>query len=212
VAPTDDEAQPERIRHLYARLAPKYDRSMRLWDRLLFAEPRRWVCSQAAGDTLEVGIGTGLNLLLYPAEIRLTGLDLTPAMLEHARRRAEELGRDVDLREGDAGQMPFPDAAFDTVVFSLSLCTIPDPGRAVDEAHRVLRPGGRLLLVEHVRSPHRAVRAGQRLIDPIAVRFQADHQLREPLEDVHRLGFVVEELRRSGLGIVEALRAAKPAP
>jgi ubiquinone/menaquinone biosynthesis C-methylase UbiE len=202
----------ERIRRVYGKAAPKYDRGMAWCDRLLFKEGRTWVCSRARGETLEVGIGTGLDIPHYPAEVELTGLDASPEMLAVAERRAAELGRKVRLVLGDAQALEFPDASFDTVVFALSLCTIPHDRTAVAEARRVLRPGGRLLLLEHVRSPNRTVRLFQRLIDPLMVRFQADHQLREPLDHVLAEGFEVEDARRSKWGMVEVLAARKPDP
>jgi SAM-dependent methyltransferase len=79
----------------------------------------------------------------------LTGIELSPRMLEIGRRRAEELGRDVDLRIGDAQALEFEDQSFDTVIIMFGLCTIPDDRAAATEAHRVLRPGGRLVLLEH---------------------------------------------------------------
>src|SRR5204862_2890984 len=128
-------------------------------------------------------------------------------MLDIAHRRAGELGRDVDLRLGDAEQLEFAAESFDTVVCTYGLCTIPDDRQAVREARRVLRPGGALLLAEHVRSPVTAVRAGQRLIAPLMLRFGCDHILREPLEHVQAEGFAIEELLRSKAGIVERLSA-----
>jgi len=141
--------------------------------------------------------------------VRLTGIDITPATLGIARRRARELDRDIDLSEGDAQALEFPDARFDTVVSTLALCSIPDPRRAVAEAKRVLRPGGLFLALEHVRSPAIAVRAGQRLLDPLSVRFGADHLLREPLGPLKREGFEILELERLKWGIVERVAARK---
>lgn len=117
---------------------------------------------------------------------------------------------EVDLRLGDAASLDFSDSSFDTVVFTYSLCTIPDPPKALEEAHRVLRSGGTLLLTEHVCSPNILVRGGQSLLDPLFRRFEADHLLREPLGSVRALGFTVDELERSALGIMERLRATKP--
>jgi ubiquinone/menaquinone biosynthesis C-methylase UbiE len=114
-----------------------------------------------------VAVGTGRNLAIYPADVRLTGIDLSPRMLDRARDRAAALGRDVELRVADAQDLPFADEVFDTVVCTLGLCSIPDERAAVREMHRVLRPGGRLLLLEHVRSPIRAVRIGQELVEPL---------------------------------------------
>ncbi len=200
----------ERVRRHYEQRAASYDRRIRIPERLLFGDGRGWVCRQAEGDVLELAIGTGRNLAFYPAGVQLTGVELSPAMLEIARRRAERLRREVDLRVGDAEALDFADQGFDTVTATLALCSIPDPRRAVAEAKRVLRPGGRLVLLEHVRSPVAAVRAGQRLLDPLFVRFEADHLLREPLDYLNGAGFVVESLERSRWGIVERVIARKP--
>jgi ubiquinone/menaquinone biosynthesis C-methylase UbiE len=149
-------SEKERVRAIFEKDAPKYDRSMGFWERALLGDVRRWACSRAQGETLEIAIGTGLNLPYYAADVRLTGIEFSPAMLDIARRRATELGRDVDLRLGDAEQLEFADESFDTVVCTYGLCTIPDDGEAVREARRVLRPGGALVLAEHVRSPGHA--------------------------------------------------------
>jgi ubiquinone/menaquinone biosynthesis C-methylase UbiE len=145
--------ETERVRRIYDESAGRYDRMIRLPERILFGGGRQWVCSQARGEVLEVAIGTGRNLPFYPNEVRLTGVDLSPAMLAVARARGRELGVEADLRVADAQALPYPDQSFDTVVITLSLCTIPDDREAIGEASRALRPGGRLLLLEHVRSP-----------------------------------------------------------
>src|SRR6266487_2427559 len=201
------ERETERILALYEREAHKYDREMRVFEKLLFGGGREWVCSQAEGEVLEIAVGTGRNLPFYGEGVRLTGVELSPAMLEIARERARVLGRDADLRVGDAQALDFPDERFDSVVCTLGLCTIPDDRAAVAEVRRVLRPGGRLLLLEHVRSPRRAIRAVQHALDPLAVRFEGDHIAREPLEHLDAEGFVIERLERSKLGIVERVAA-----
>jgi SAM-dependent methyltransferase len=202
-------SETERVLRLYEKEAHRYDRGMRVFDRLLFADGREWVCTQAEGHVLEIGIGTGRNLPHYRDDVLLTGVELSPAMLELARARARKLGRDADLRVGDAQALELSDESFDTVVSTLSLCTIPDDRAAVAEVRRVLRPGGRFLLLEHVRSAVLPVRLAQRLLDPLADRFQADHLLREPLEHLRAEGFTVERLERSKLGIVERVAARK---
>jgi ubiquinone/menaquinone biosynthesis C-methylase UbiE len=168
------------------------------------------VCSHAKGDVLEIAVGTGRNLSRYPDGVRLTGIELSPEMLAIARERADELGSKADLRIGDAQALDFSDASFDTVVVTLALCTIPDDRKAAAEARRVLRPGGRLIFMEHVRSPVFPVRAVQRLLDPVAVRFQADHIVREPLDYLSEEGFEIESVERSKWGIVERVIARKP--
>jgi ubiquinone/menaquinone biosynthesis C-methylase UbiE len=190
-------------------MAVGYDRQLDRIERFMFAEGRTWVCSQARGDVLEIAVGTGRNLALYPPGIRLTAIDLSPAMLALARERAAAAGLEVDLRLGDAEALAFDDASFDTVVCTLALCTIPRPERAVAEARRVLRPGGRFLVLDHVRSPNPAVRLVQWLLDPILVRFEGDHLLREPIDFVESAGLEVESVDRSRWGIVERLAARK---
>jgi ubiquinone/menaquinone biosynthesis C-methylase UbiE len=200
----------ERVRRHYDRSAGSYDRIISWAEKALFRGGREWVCSRARGEVLEIAVGTGRNLPFYPEDVSLTGIELSPKMLDLARRRARERGREADLRVGDAQNLPFPDASFDTVVATLALCTIADDRRAVAETSRVLRPGGRLLLLEHVRSPVLPVRLVQCVLDPLAVLIDHDHLLREPLRHVEDVGLVVDSLERSKLDVVERLQASKP--
>ena len=202
--------ETERLKRHWEREAPTYDRRMGFFERVLFGDGREWVCSRASGEVLEVAVGTGRNLTFYPQGVRLSGIDLSPAMLEIARKRAEELGVDADLTEGDAQQLPFADASFDTVVCTLSLCNIPDDRGAIAEMKRVLRPGGRLLLLDHVRASSKVWLAVQRVLEPLSRRFSCEHLLRRPLEHVVAEGFEVEQRERSKGGIVERLSARKP--
>ena len=202
--------ETERVRRVYEQSASRYDQFIRVTERLLLGDGRAWAANQARGDVLEIAIGTGRNLPYYPRDLRFTGQDISAAMLEIARQRADKLGRHVDLQQGDAQALPFDDARFDTVVSTLSMCTIPDDRRAVAEATRVLRAGGRLILLEHVRSPRVAVRLVQRLLEPVLCSLAGDHLLREPLDQVEEEGLLVETLRRERWGIIERLVAIKP--
>jgi ubiquinone/menaquinone biosynthesis C-methylase UbiE len=206
----DNAAETERVRRLQDREAPRYDRNISIFERTLFGDGRRWVCEQARGQVLELAIGTARNLPYYPADVTLTGIELSPEMLAIGEQRADQLGRQVDLRVGDAQALELSAESFDTVVCTLGLCTIPDPRRAVAEARRVLRPGGRVLLLEHVCSPVGAVRAIERLLEPLFVRLAADHLTREPLDYLRDEGFEIERLERSKWGIVERVSARKP--
>ena len=202
-------AETERVRRIQDKEAPRYDRQMGFFDRILFAGGREWACSQANGEVLELAAGTGRNLPYYPADVRLTGIELSPQMLEIGRKRAQELGREVDLRLGDAQALEFEDQSFDTVIITFGLCTIPDDRAAATEAHRVLRPGGRLVLLEHVRSPSLPIRAAQRVLDPLSVRFAGDHLMRDPLDYLANVGFEIESVERLKRGIVERVVAHK---
>ncbi len=198
-----------RWRRHWDRQPCTYDRQMGMLDRVLFGDTRRWVCGKATGRVLEVAIGTGLNLPHYPAGVALIGIELSPAMLALADRRAAELDREVDLRVGDAEALEFDDATFDTVVCTFSLCAIPDHRRAVAEMVRVLRPGGRLLLADHVISSHPVLRAGQRFVELASVPLGGEHFRRRPLELVTAAGLRIEEHDRFAAGVVERLAARR---
>ncbi|KIZ19183.1 class I SAM-dependent methyltransferase [Streptomyces natalensis] len=207
----DHPDQDARTRAIWARTAPRYDTWMRRFDRWMLCDGRRWLCSQARGRVLEVALGTGLTLPHYPEDADLTGVDLSPDMLARARRRADDLGIGITLAEASATRLPFPDGHFDTVVCVLALCCIPDDRAAVAEMHRVLAPGGTLLLVDHVISHRFAVRLLQRALDPLMVTLADDHQLRRPFHLVREAGFTVRHRDRYSLGIIERLAAVKPA-
>lgn len=182
---------------------------IRIPERLLLSDGRRWAASEARGDVLEVAVGTGRNVGHYPPDVRITGQDISFSMLDIARGRGEALGRQIGLSVSDAQTLPFGDEQFDSVVSTLALCTIPDERRALAEAYRVLRPGGRLVLLEHVRSRQPFVRALQRLLEPLANRYAGDHLLRDPVDHLSRLGFSLDYCMRSRAGMVERVVAHK---
>jgi len=189
-------------------MAPGYDRDIAFFERIQFGGGREWVCSRATGRVLDVAIGTGLNLPFYPTDISLTGVDLSPAMLAIARQRAADLGREVELHEGNAEALPFADASFDTVVCTLSLCTIPDHAKAIAEMHRVLRPGGKLLLLDHIGSRWWPVWAVLKLLELFTAR-NGEYMTRRPLPMLGPAGFTVTESQQLKLGTVERVAAVK---
>lgn len=202
-------AETARIRVIYERTADRYDRTSGDGGRVI-GDGRAWLASQARGETLEVGVGTGRTLRWYPDTVRLTGIELSESMLRIAVARAAAGGSQADLRLGDATALPFADETFDTVTFCLVLCTIPEARRAVAEAVRVLRPGGRIVAFEHTRSPNLAIRLAEHAMEPFAVRFQGDHLLRDPLDHVAEHRLAIEHLERRFFGVMERLVASKP--
>jgi ubiquinone/menaquinone biosynthesis C-methylase UbiE len=202
-------ARTERWHRYWDKKSRSYDREMRFMERMLFGDSRGWACSRASGDVLEVAVGTGLNLDAYPQSVRLTGIDLSEQMLAIATTRAAELGRDVELRQGDAHALPFADATFDTVVCTFGLCAIPDIDAALDEMTRVLRPGGKLILVDHVASSSRIARGIQRTLEVITVPMASEHFLRRPRTKVEQRPFTIERAERFKLGLIERLVAQK---
>lgn len=156
-----------------------------------------------------MAIGTGLNLPSYPSGVRLTGVDLTREMLAQARRRSQDIGVAIALAEGDAQALPFADATFDTVVCAYAMCSVPDERAAVLEMRRVLLPGGRLILVDHIRSSVAPLFWLQRLLELMPSR-DRDELTRRPRAHVEAVGFTIEESDRLRAGIVERLVARKP--
>ena len=209
----------EQAQRYWDKQAPGYDREMGFYEKLLFKDARTWACSRAQGDVLEIAVGTGRNLEFYPPGTQLTGIELSPNMLDIAQQRRAESMLSAELRLGDAQELEFADGSFDTVICTFSLCSIPDDRKAVSEVKpvakvaaevkRVLRPGGKLVAVEHVRSPSKVVAGIQRLLEPFARR-QGDSLTREPLDHLRREGFEIETLERAKVGIVERTVARKP--
>jgi ubiquinone/menaquinone biosynthesis C-methylase UbiE len=204
------ETPTARQKRVWDKTAPGYDRQIAFFEKAWFTGGREWLTSRARGQVLEVAVGTGRNLPGYPAEVALTGIELSPAMLAIARQRAADLGREADLRDGDAERLPFGDASFDTVLCALSLCTIPSPVAAVGEMRRVLRPGGRLLLLDHIGSTWPPLYAAQWVAERVTIRAAGEHFTRRQLPLVQAAGFQVVESERLKAGTVERIHAVKP--
>jgi ubiquinone/menaquinone biosynthesis C-methylase UbiE len=209
LGPDERERRNEVVRRSWAERAPRYDKSVQFGERrILGSEHRGWACSRATGATLEVAVGTGLNLPLYPSNVALTGIDLSPEMLALARSRATSMHREIELREGDAHDLPFDNGSFDSVVCTYSLCNIPDPRLAVAEMKRILRSDGRLILVDHIRSSVMPILWLQRAMEVFSRR-QEEFMTRRPLEYVLAEGLDVVERDRLRAGVVERLVAIK---
>ena len=209
-APVDRADSNRQRQRRYAAEATTYDRDIGRFERwFLGTDHRPWACARAEGDTLEVAIGTGLNLQHYPPAVRLTGVDITPEMLALARRRSNDIGVPASLTEGDAQALPFRDEVFDTVLCSYAMCSVPDERATVLEMRRVLKPGGKLILVDHIRSSVRPLFWLQRMIESAPTR-NRDELTRRPREHVEAAGFTIEASDRLRAGVVERLVARKP--
>jgi ubiquinone/menaquinone biosynthesis C-methylase UbiE len=164
-------------------------------------EMRRETLAKAGGRTIDIGAGTGANLGLYPSAVtELVLAEPDPHMLRKLGPKAEEAGVEAKIVEAGAEDLPFEDSSFDTAVFTLVLCTVPDAGRALAEAARVLRPGGRLLFVEHVRSQDSGVARWQdRLERPWRFIGDGCHCNRDTLASIEAASFSLDEVERSEL-------------
>jgi ubiquinone/menaquinone biosynthesis C-methylase UbiE len=200
----------DRQKRVWDKAAANYDKQIAFFEKIQFGGGRAWLGERAHGRVLEVAIGTGRSLPYYPADAVVTGVELSPAMLAIARQRAADIGREVDFQEGDAEDLPFADRSFDSVVCALALCTIPSPAVAIREMMRVLVPGGRLLLLDHIGSTWPPVYAAQWLLERITIRAAGEHFTRRQLPLVQNAGFQVSESERLKAGSVERIHAVKP--
>ena len=202
------ETATARSRRVWDEIASGYDRKISFAEKALFGGGREWLGSRAKGSVLEVAIGTGRNLAFYPEGVRITGIEMSPAMLAIARERANDLGVQAKLLEGDAEHLPFDNQSFDTVLCALSLCTIPDHAKAIAEMARVLKPGGTLLLLDHIGSRWWPVWGVQRFIELFTSR-KGEYMTRRPLPMLAAAGLEVTESEQLKLGSVERVAAVK---
>jgi ubiquinone/menaquinone biosynthesis C-methylase UbiE len=157
---------------------------------------RERIVGSAEGRVLEIGVGSGRNLLLYPARVeQVIGLDPSRRLLAMARQAARGTDRDIELLEGSAVAIPLERASIDTIVSTWSLCSIADAPRALGEMLRVLKPGGRFLFVEHGRAPDAGVRWWQDRLTPIWKHLAGGcHLNRAIAELIGNAGFHIESL------------------
>jgi len=187
-----------------------YDPFMRSAERACLAEWRTELLEHASGEVLEIGAGTGANLACYPASIeRLVMTEPDPHMLARLRRRADTKAAKlphVEMVAAGIDALPFTDASFDTVVSTLVLCSVPDVCQALAQVKRVLRPGGRLLFLEHVAADDRPERlAWQQRLEPLWIHISGNcHLTRRTGEAIREAGFAVEQETR------ESMRKALP--
>jgi ubiquinone/menaquinone biosynthesis C-methylase UbiE len=198
----------DRIRAIYDGLAPNWDQREACAERFLIGKAmRKELARHLQGDVLELGSGTGATFpfLDWDAVTSLTATDLSGGMLEEARRHEAIVDRPVTFNQVDASALPFGDATFDTVTTSLLLCTVPDPEGTLREMSRVARPGGRIVILEHVRAHNRLLAGTQRLLSPAQQRRMGCHLDRATDNLVREMGFTIVDHRTRFFGVFHLL-------
>jgi len=156
---------------------------------------RAQLAGELQGEIIEIGCGTGLNFSHYPAGSHVTAVERVPEFRDFANQRATAAAAQIDIQDGDAQVLGFADARFDAALVTLVFCSIPDPRRALRELRRVVRPGGRVFIFEHVRSSHRIVGWIQDLLNPVWRRTMDGCNLnRDAVSLIQEAGFEVERV------------------
>lgn len=193
----------------YDRLAPMYDLMEMLIERFSFRRWRERLWSRVRGEhILEVGVGTGKNMPYYPTEAQVTAVDLSEKMLAQAWKRAQALDVEVDLRAMDVQHLDFPDDSFDTAVATFVFCSVPDPLLGLKELARVVRPGGEIILLEHVRARHPVLGKIMDWLNPLVVRMMGANINRRTVENVRKAGLPLREVEDLASGGVVKLAIA----
>ena len=192
-----------KTRARYNRLAPVYDLQEAVLERLAFSRWREVLWSQIEGNrVLEVGVGTGKNIPYHPKAGQITAIDLSEKMLAQAKRRVQKLTSETDLALADAQGLPFADDVFDSAVGTFVFCSVPDPVLGLQELSRVVRHGGKIFLLEHVRVNKPVIGRLMDLLDPFVVRMMGPHINRQTVQNVDQAGLGidrVDELAPGGL-------------
>ncbi|MFH5802347.1 class I SAM-dependent methyltransferase [Haladaptatus sp. CMAA 1911] len=197
----------EEIKQKYNGFANTYASIERVQEFLGVRKLRQRLLHRASGEVLEVACGTGANFPYYPNECEITAIDMSLAMVDIARERAEKVKLDIDFQIMDAQALAFPDKSFDTVVSSLTVCTFPDPVAALKELQRVCKEDGQILLLEHGRSDNLLVGRFQDIREEAHAKQLGCHWNREPLELVERAGLQPISTKRTFFGVFHEIVA-----
>jgi len=186
--------------------AKQYNRVMNLFERAGLNRLRKRMLTAVQGEILEIGTGTGINLPIYNGASRITGIDVSRERLLGTAERVAK--RPFTISVADAQQLPFADDAFDNVVGTLVFCSIPHPELALAEIKRVLRPNGRLYLLEHVRGLTPISRRLTDWLQPAWFALQGEcHLNRETAVTVEAAGFTIEKKSQHGRGLLQMIQA-----
>lgn len=199
----------EKAKRKWNRISSYYDIYESLLEKMILSNWRKELFGHLEGEEiLEIGVGTGKNFDFYPSGMKFTAIDFSPGMLERARRKAEIKKVDVQLREMDIQELQFKDQSFDTVIGTFVFCSVPDPIKGLMEVKRICKKGGRVILLEHVRSSNRFLGKIFDILNLLTVRLMGVNINRETIGNMKRAGLRVEEERDLFRSIVKIFIAS----
>ncbi len=198
------------IRKRYDRIAPYFEMMEAMMEGLFFKSWRKNLWSRVEGHhILEVGVGTGKNFEYYPPGTRVTAIDFSPAMLKQASQKKAQKAVKVDLDLMDIQSLAFADSSFDTVIASFVFCSVPQPLKGLKELHRVCKPGGQVLLLEHVISTKPLLAKVMNFFNPIILILVGANINRNTLRNIKAAGFAWVIVDQQSSHIIKLVEARK---
>lgn len=198
------------IKKRYDRLAPFFDLLEAPMEGLFFKLWRQRLWEKAKGQhILEVGVGTGKNFAYYPANARITGIDFSQAMLKQAAQAKDRKQTQVDLALMDVQSLCYADNSFDTVIGSFVFCSVPLPSKGLKELYRVCKPGGQVILLEHVISSKPIIAKLMNLLNPVVVRVFGANINRNTVKNVQACGFASVKIDQHCGDVLKLIEAKK---
>ncbi|MFI3119784.1 MAG: methyltransferase domain-containing protein [Methylococcaceae bacterium] len=198
------------IKKRYDRIAPYFEGMEAVMEGLFFKSWRKRLWAQVEGHhILEVGVGTGKNFDYYPQDARITAIDFSGQMLKQAAQKRERKNVSVELELMDIQSLCFADNSFDTVICSFVFCSVPSAIKGLKELYRVCKPGGQVLLLEHVLSSNRLIAALMNLLNPIVVRLVGANINRNTVKTVKACAFTSVRVDDAGSDIIKLIEARK---
>jgi ubiquinone/menaquinone biosynthesis C-methylase UbiE len=192
----------------------KWDAASRTLDLFSFAEDRRIgphkrrLFAKMRGETLMVAAGTGNDFKFFPPNMHVVAIDISPKMLERAAKKACAYSGSIDLRKMDVCNLEFPDSTFDTVATAFTFCSVPKPVAGLRELHRVLKPDGQLIMLEHVRSAIGPLGIFMDIMTPLTSRIGPSLN-RDTVGNVQKAGFRLRRVENVYLDVVKIIEAVK---
>jgi phosphatidylethanolamine/phosphatidyl-N-methylethanolamine N-methyltransferase len=198
------------IKKRYDRIAPYFDGMEAVMEGLFFKSWRKRLWDRVDGHhILEVGVGTGKNFDYYPKDTRITGIDFSEKMLIEARRKRDRKQVSVELDLMDVQSLYFADNSFDTVIASFVFCSVPAPIKGLKELYRVCKPGGQVLLLEHVLSSNSVIAGAMNLLNPLVVTLVGANINRQTVKNVQACPFGSVRVDEHSSDIIKLIEARK---
>ena len=200
----------ETIKNRYNRIAPFYDALEYFMEKTVFGDLREQIWQKVNGQTvLEAGVGTVKNFPFYPENKNITAIDFSDRMLVRAKHKRIDNQLTVDLQLMDVESLNFPDNSFDTIIATFLFCSVPRPITGLRELHRVCKPGGQVLLLEHVLSENPLLAGIMKFLNPLVAKLVGANIDRETVKSVQSIGFQRVHVDSVSGGIVKLIEAIK---